>query len=78
MYEEVLAKRKRRKENQQKMTKGAVVICSDNTRHANQVTPGRTYLILDEQKEQLNIRINDDRGKTIWIPKAHFELISET
>ena len=78
MYEEALAKRKRHKENQQKMTQGAVVICSGNTGHPNQVTPGKTYLILDEQKEQMNIRINDDRGKTIWIPKAHFELISKT
>lgn len=78
MYEEALAKRKRGKENQQKMTKGAVVICSDNYGHVNQITPGKTYDVLDERKEHLDIRIKDDRNKIIWIPKAHFELISET
>tara|TARA_R100000908_G_scaffold59704_1_gene36332 strand:+ start:7615 stop:7728 length:114 start_codon:yes stop_codon:yes gene_type:complete len=35
------------------------------------------YEVLDEQKEQLNIRIKDDRGKIIWLPKSHFELVTE-
>lgn len=77
LYEDDVARRKRRKTNITKMTKGAVVICSDNTGHLNQVTPGQTYQVLDEQEKHLNIRIKDDRGKIIWIPKAHFELVSE-
>lgn len=77
MYEDTVARRKRREANLAKMKKGAVVICSDNAGHINQITPGQTYEVLDEQKEHLNLRIKDDRGKIIWLPKSHFELVSE-
>lgn len=77
MYEDTVARRKRREANLAKMKKGAVVICSDNSGHINQITPGQTYEVLDEQKEHLNLRIKDDRGKIIWLPKSHFELVSE-
>lgn len=77
MYEDTLARRKRRKENLAKMGNGAVVVCSGNAGHVHQITPGTTYKVLDEQKEHQNIRIKDDRGKVIWLPKAHFELVSE-
>lgn len=77
MYEKNLASRKRREANLQKMVKGATVICSGNSGHVEQVTPGKTYEVLDEQQQQLNIRIRDDRDRLIWIPKAHFELVTE-
>lgn len=77
LLEETLAKRKRREANMQKMVQGATVICSDNYGHIDQITPGKIYQVLGEQKEHLNIRVNDDRGKTIWLPKSHFELVSE-
>ncbi len=76
-YEEDLAAQKRRQRAKEKMVKGATVICSGNTGHVSQITPGKTYTVLDEQKKHLNIRIKDDREKIIWIPKAHFELVSE-
>lgn len=77
MFENDLARRKRRKANMSKMKKDAVVICSHNAGHISQITPGQTYEVLDEQKEQLNIRIKDDHGKIIWLPKSHFELVTK-
>lgn len=77
MYEQELARQKRRKVNLTKMKKGAVVICSGNGGHTGQVTPGKTYEVLEEQQQNQNIRINDDRGKLIWIPKSHFEWVSD-
>lgn len=77
LYEQQLARRKRRQANLAKMKPGATVVCSGNSGHVGQVTPGQTYEVLAVQEEHLNIRIKDDRGKTIWIPKAHFELVSE-
>lgn len=77
LYEKELARQKRRKANLTKMKKGAVVICSGNGGHTGQVTPGKTYEVLEERRENQNIRINDDRGELIWIPKSHFEIVSE-
>jgi hypothetical protein len=69
MYERDLARRRRREQNLKKMVRGATVICSGNTGHVGQVTPGKTYDVLDEKKEHLTIRIKDDRDKVIWLPK---------
>jgi hypothetical protein len=32
-------------------------------------------IILDERPAGLLIRIEDDRGKIVWLPKSHFELV---
>lgn len=77
LYEKELARQKRRKANLTKMKKGAVVICSGNGGHTGQVTPGKTYEVLEERRENQNIRINDDRGELIWLPKSHFEWVSD-
>lgn len=77
LYEKELARQKRRKANLTKMKKGAVVICSGNGGHTGQVTPGKTYEVLEKRRENQNIRINDDRGELIWLPKSHFEWVSD-
>lgn len=57
------------------MKKGTQVKCENNHGHEDKVTPGAIYEVLDDRKLKLLIRIKDDRGKVIWIPKAHFDLV---
>lgn len=75
MLDDAEARRKRIAEGQKKMVKGAQVICIDTTGHADKITPGKAYGILDERPNDLLIRIKDDRGKIVWMPKSHFELV---
>lgn len=74
MYDDLLHKRKRREMEIANMIAGRRVKCTDNTGHPDKLTPGKVYEVLDEQKQHLNIRIEDDRGKVCWLPKSHFEL----
>ena len=67
------SKRKKRENDIANMTRGATVKCIENTGHADKLTPGKTYEVLDERKEHLLIRIKDDRNKECWLPKSHFE-----
>lgn len=75
MLEENIARRKRIEEGQKRMTKGARVVCIETVGHADKITPGKVYDILDERPDDLLIRIEDDREKIIWLPKSHFELV---
>lgn len=75
MFEDNQARRKRIKEGQRRMTKEAQVVCIDTYGHADKLTPGIAYYILDERPDDLLIRIKDDRGKVVWLPKSHFELV---
>ena len=75
MLEDNIARRKRIEEGQKGMTKGAQVVCVETVGHADKITPGKTYDILDERPDDLLIRIEDDRGKIVWLPKSHFELV---
>lgn len=75
MLEENIARRKRIEEGQKGMTKGAQVVCVETVGHADKITPGTAYDILDERPDDLLIRIEDDRGKIVWLPKSHFELV---
>lgn len=74
MFEEQVNKRKKREKEITNMVKGKQVRCVDTSGHGDKLTIGKTYHILDEQKQQLNIRVEDDRGKVCWLPKSHFEL----
>lgn len=76
MYEESLHKKQRRKLEIANMNRGKIVRCRDNSGHIQQITVGKKYEVLDEQKEHLNIRLKDDRGKICWLPKSHFELLN--
>jgi len=75
LYEEWLAKKKRRKTDIANMTTGTRVKCIETAGHEDKLTPGKIYEVLDEQEKHLNIRIKDDRGKECWLPKSHFELV---
>lgn len=75
MLEDNIARRKRIEERQKGMTKGAQVICVNTYGHADKITPGTAYNIKDERPDDLLIRIEDDRGKIVWLPKSHFELV---
>jgi len=75
MLEDNIAHRKRIKEGQKGMKKGGQVVCIDTFGHADKITPGKAYNILDERPDDLLIRIEDDRGKIVWLPKSHFELV---
>ena len=72
LYEEWLAKRKLRDKDIANMTRGLMVKCIENIGHEDKLSQGKIYEVLDEQKEHLNIRIKDDRGKECWLPKSHF------
>jgi len=74
MLDDAEARRKRIAEGQKAMVKGAQVICIDTTGHSDKITPGKAYGILDERPNDMLIRIEDDRGKIVWLPKSHFEL----
>lgn len=76
MYEEQLQKRNRRNMELINIKKGRYVTCRKISGHENKLTVGKKYEILEEQEQQPNIKINDDRGKTSWLPKNHFELIN--
>jgi len=75
MLEDNIACRKRIEEGQQGMEKGAQVVCIETVGHSDKLTPGKAYDIIDERASDLLIRIEDDRGKTVWLPKSHFELV---
>lgn len=75
MFEDNQARRKRIEEGQRWMIKGAQVVCITTHGHADKITPGKAYIILDERPDDLLIRIEDDRKKTVWLPKSHFELV---
>jgi len=76
MLEDNIARRKRIEEGQKGMTKGAQVVCVETVGHADKISPGKAYAILDERPDDLLIRIEDDREKIVWLPKSHFELVS--
>lgn len=75
MLEERIKKNKAREKEIAKMTKGKRVTCIRTDGHEEKITPGNEYDILDEQRQHLNIRITDDRGKECWLPKSHFKLM---
>jgi len=75
MLEDGIARRKRIEEGQKMMKKGRRVVGVETVGHADKITPGKTYDILDERPDDLLIRIEDDRGKIVWLPKSHFELV---
>ena len=75
MHEDGVARRKRIENAQKAMNKGAQVVCINNYGHGDKITPGKAYDVLDERPDDLLIRIEDDRGKIIWLPKSHFELV---
>jgi len=75
MLEDNIARLKRIEEGQKGMTKGAQVICIEAVGHSDRLTPGKTYDIIDERADDLLIRIKDDRSKTVWLPKSHFEQV---
>lgn len=75
MLEDAVARRKRIENAKKAMKKGAQVICSETHGHADKITPGKTYDILDERPLDQLIRIKDDRGKIVWLPKSHFDLV---
>lgn len=75
MFEEQLQRKKRRKMEMANMTKGRRVRCTHTTGHSNSLTEGKKYEVRDEQEQHQNIRIQDDRGKLVWMPKSHFELV---
>lgn len=75
MLEDNIARRKRIEEGQKGMEKGAQVVCIETVGHADKLTPGKAYNVIDERPNDLLIRIEDDRGKIVWMPKSHFELV---
>ena len=75
MYEDRVARRERIENAQEAMTKGGQVVCIHTHGHGDKLTPGKAYDILDERPDDLLIRIEDDRGKIVWLPKSHFELV---
>lgn len=75
MLEDGIARRKRIEEGQKMMKKGGRVVCGETVGHADKISPGKTYDILDERPADRLIRIKDDRGKTVWLQKSHFELV---
>ena len=75
LYEDSIARRKKREQNLMNMKEGVKVLCSDNHGHSDKLTPGKAYDVLDERPDDLLIRIKDDRGKVCWLPKSHFELL---
>ncbi len=75
LYDEMIAKRKQREQDQLNMKTGARVLCSDYHGHADKLSPGKVYEVLDERPDDLLIRLKDDRGKICWLPKSHFELL---
>ena len=76
LYEERLHQKQRREMEIANMNQGKLVKCRNNSGHTQQLTVGKKYEVLDEQKEHLNIRIKDDRGKICWLPKSHFKLVN--
>ncbi len=75
MLEDNIAHRKRIEEGQKGMKKEAQVVCVETVGHVDKITPGKAYDIIDERPDDLLIRIEDDRGKTVWLPKSHFDLV---
>jgi len=73
MLDDMVARRKRIEDAKRRMTKGARVICSETIGHSDKITPGKIYDIIDERPADLLIRIKDDRGKVVWLPKSHFD-----
>jgi len=74
MLDDMVARLKRIEDAKRRMTKGARVICSETIGHSDKITPGKIYDIIDERPDDLLIRIKDDRGKVVWLPKSHFDL----
>lgn len=75
MLDNAVARRKRIENARKAMKKGEQVVCSAAHAHADKITPGKTYDILDERPHDQLIRIKDDRGKIIWLTKNHFDLV---
>lgn len=75
-YEERLRRRKRREKEMANMVQGTQVRCTQTSGHADKLTIGSIYDVLDDQKQHKNIRIRDDRNKICWLPKSHFELVN--
>lgn len=74
-YEETLALRTQYQTDLANMKKGVCVRCKFNKGYARQLTVGKIYDVLDEQKENLNVHIKDDLDNIRWFPKSHFELL---
>lgn len=75
LHEERVAQIEQKEEDEANMTAGTQVTCSQTAGYADKLTTGKTYKVLAERKHDLLIRIRDDRGKIIWLPKSHFELV---
>ena len=75
MMEDNIARRERIEKGREGMKKKAQVICVETVGHADKLTPGKAYNVIDERPNDLLIRIEDDRGKIVWMPKSHFELV---
>jgi len=75
MLDDAEARREHIKKAQKGMNKGKQVLCTDTHSHSDKITDGKTYDILDERADDLLIRIKDDRGKIVWMPKSHFDLV---
>ncbi|CAN5316188.1 hypothetical protein BH23BAC3_BH23BAC3_35700 [soil metagenome] len=75
MLDDREARREYIKKAQKGMNKDKQVVCTDTHGHPNKITEGKTYDILDERPDDLLIRIEDDRGKIVWMPKSHFDLV---
>lgn len=74
LYEDRRAERKQRKKDLANMTKGETVLCIDNFGHLEKLTIGKTYRVIDERAKDLLIRLKDERGREVWLPKSHFAL----
>jgi hypothetical protein len=73
LQEDSQNKKKQRESDIADMVK--CVKCIENVGHLDKLTIDKTFEVLDERKEHLNIRIEDDRRKVVWMPKSHFDLI---
>jgi hypothetical protein len=74
MYEDRLKKRKQREKEIEAMTEGTQLKCIQNQSHKNKLTIGKIYKVREEQKQHKNVRVRDDRGKLVFMPKSYFEL----
>lgn len=75
MHKDAVERRNRTEQNREMMTKGRQVVCTNSHGHFDKISLGKSYEILDDRPADLLIRIKDDRGKVVWLPKSHFELI---
>jgi hypothetical protein len=75
LHDDLLAQRKQREVDLTNMTAGKRIRCTYTLGHAGQLTLDQTYEVLAERKDERLVRLIDDRGKVVWLPKTHFDLI---